>query len=341
LDFGILLGDSLSSTSPVEELDTILRQVEAAQRAGMTYIVVGQHFLFPTARWLQPVPLLARLAAELDAGTRLGTHVLIAPLYHPVMLAEELATLDILTEGRLCAGFGLGYMRTEFKAFGIPYEERVSRFEEGIELIKRLWTEDRVTHDGPHYVLDDVTVQTRPLQTPRPTIWLGAQSVTGVRRAARLGDAWSVTALLSPDDLAERFGVFAAERERLQLPLNRSLLRREVFVGRDREDATATAMRMVRIWYEQMAAVGAREFDPQQVSAELLAMVEHSFVVGSAAECAAELRALGERVPVSPIVVRANWPGIARDEILGYIASLGEELIPSLRDFEVTSSVAA
>ena len=138
MDFGIMLGDHPTSVSPREHFDGILRQVEAAQRAGITYLLIGQHFLFPGgSRWLQPVPPLARLAGEVDANTRLATQIMISPLYHPVMLAEELATLDIVTGGRLDVGLGLGYMPKEYETFGVPYDERIPRFVEGIELMRQ------------------------------------------------------------------------------------------------------------------------------------------------------------------------------------------------------------
>ena len=87
MDFGIILGDIPTTVSERDHFDSILRQVEAAQRAGMNYILMGQHFMFEGSRWFQPVPVLARLAGELDPHVRLVTQILIAPLYHPVLLA--------------------------------------------------------------------------------------------------------------------------------------------------------------------------------------------------------------------------------------------------------------
>src|SRR6478609_957416 len=165
MDFGIMLGDHPTTVSPAEHFDGILRQAEAAQRNGITHLLVGQHFLFPGgSRWLQPVPMLARLAGEVDRDTRLATQIIISPLYHPVMLAEELATLDIVTQGRLDVGLGLGYMPHEFETFGVPFDERVARFEEGIELMRALWTSDRVDFEGTHYRVSNATVHIRPVQ---------------------------------------------------------------------------------------------------------------------------------------------------------------------------------
>src|SRR3954465_15044357 len=106
---GGILGDVHGSVSPKDHLDGLLRQVEAVQRNGLTYVTMGHHYLYGDYRWLQPIPTLARIAAELDDSVTLRTAVLQVPLYHPIALAEELATLDIMTRGRLVVGAGAGY----------------------------------------------------------------------------------------------------------------------------------------------------------------------------------------------------------------------------------------
>ena len=148
MDFGIILGDVPVTVSEKDHFDSILRQVQAAQRAGLNHILMGQHFIFERSRWLQPVPVLARLAGELDSHVRLVTQILIAPLYHPVMLAEELATLDVVTDGRLSVGLGLGYIPAEYEMFGVPFNERGARLNETIEILKLMWTQDRVSYQG-------------------------------------------------------------------------------------------------------------------------------------------------------------------------------------------------
>src|SRR4029453_6755564 len=105
----------------------IVRIADAAQRNGFTYIAIGQHFLYGDLRWLQPVPLLARLAAEVGPDVKLVPQSMIAPLYHPVIRAEEIATLDVVTEGRLVFGAGLGYRPEEVDYLRVPYNERGRR----------------------------------------------------------------------------------------------------------------------------------------------------------------------------------------------------------------------
>ncbi len=330
MDVGILISDLPTSLRPAEHFDAVLRQVDAAQRNGMKYLTIGQHFVFPDSRWLQPVPLLARLAAEVDPDVRLVTTVMLAPVYPPVLLAEELATLDIVSEGRLIVGLGTGYLREEYAAFGVPFEERFARFEECIAVLEALWTSDRVTFHGRFTQLEDVPVMTRPVQQPRPPLWLGAMGDVGVRRAARLADAWIVTPTTPAASLPERFAVFAAERERAGRPMGRMPLRREIVVGRDRDDALARAAWMGRGWYDSLVAVGSPHFDAFPTVQD---WVRSSFVYGSAADVAAEIRAIGDRVPVDPVLTRAHWPGMTSEQAIANIDSLGRELVPALRDY--------
>src|SRR5437016_63435 len=121
---GLLLSDVPASVPPAQQFRDVVRIAEAAQRNGFTYIAIGQHFLYGDLRWLQPVPLLARLSAHVNPDVKLVTQIMIAPLYHPVMLAEEIATLDVVTEGRLVFGVGLGYRPEEFGYLGVPFKER-------------------------------------------------------------------------------------------------------------------------------------------------------------------------------------------------------------------------
>jgi alkanesulfonate monooxygenase SsuD/methylene tetrahydromethanopterin reductase-like flavin-dependent oxidoreductase (luciferase family) len=343
MDFGILLGDVPTAVSEADHFDSILRQVEAAQRAGMNHILIGQHFMFERSRWFQPVPVLARLAAEVDPHVRLVTQILIAPLYHPVLLAEELATLDVVTGGRLTVGMGIGYIPSEYEVLGVPFAERGSRLEETVVILQQMWTQDRVSHVGRHFTLEDVAVHVRPLQRPHPPIWIGAGSPAGVARAARLGASWPITPQVPPGDLAGQLTGFFEARERAGLPpRGRQPLRREIMLGADRESALARAVEVATPWYLNMAATGHNKYvDPEGLVRSIPGVLSTHWVLGSPEECAAQLRALGSTVPVDPVITRANWPGMTTDESVRYIEQLGTELIPLLADFQPVDEVAA
>jgi hypothetical protein len=127
--------------------------------------------------------------------------------------------------------------------------------------------------------------------------------------------------------------IFADERARVNLPLGLQPLRRDIVVGRDREHALEVGAQMSRPWFEQMAAVGASELDPSEAGPRIRDQVSRNFILGSAGECAEQLRTIGERAPIGPIVVRGNWPGMDPVQIEDYLDSLGAELIPAMREF--------
>jgi len=343
MDFGIILGDIPTSVSERDHFDSILRQVEAAQRAGMNHILMGQHFMFSGSRWFQPVPVLARLAGELDPHVRLVTQIVIAPLYHPVMLGEELATLDVVTGGRISVGMGIGYIPREYEVFGVPFNQRGSRLEETVLILKQMWTQDSVNFAGRHFTLEDVPVHIRPLQRPHPPIWIGAGSAAGTERAARLDAKWPITPQVAPADLAGQLTAFFDARERAGLSRSgRQPLRREIMLGADRDSALARAVEVATPWYLNMARTGHNKYvDPEGLVNSIPGVLSTHWVLGGPEECATQLREIGSTVPVDPVVTRANWPGMSAEESVAYIGQLGERLVPLLKDFEPVDEVVA
>jgi probable F420-dependent oxidoreductase len=121
---------------------------------------------------------------------KLGTTVLVVPMRNPVLLAKELATLDVLSGGRLILGAGVGWLKEEFEALDAPFDHRGARMDEYLEVIRRLWTEDDPSFAGEYYTLGNVASYPKPLQSPHPPIWIGGNTAPALQRAARIGDAW-------------------------------------------------------------------------------------------------------------------------------------------------------
>jgi probable F420-dependent oxidoreductase len=142
-----------------------------------------------TARVLEPTAVLAH-AAAVTTRMRLGTAIILLPLRQPVELAKTFATIDQLSDGRLDAGVAIGAWQDRYPAFGFTAERRVRRFEEAIDLLKRLWTEPSVTAHGEFWHLDDASVEPKPVQQPHPPLWFGGMAPPALRRMARLADAW-------------------------------------------------------------------------------------------------------------------------------------------------------
>src|SRR4051794_24578386 len=204
-------------------------QVRLARELGFDDVSAGQHFLSQPYQMLQPVPLLARIAAE--AGElRVGSGILLLTLLNPVEVAENAATLDAITGGRFVLGLGLGYRAEENDAFGLP-EKRPSIFEQKLDVVTRLLAGEAVTAEGHGFRLHDQRLALRPTQQPRPPIWLAANNDKAVLRAARLADAWLLNPHTKLSELERQMGLFHAERERCGLhPADEVPIIKELYV---------------------------------------------------------------------------------------------------------------
>src|SRR5437763_128259 len=161
------------SDDPARRLAETLEQVRLIRALGFDSIWAGEHHATPGFHFFPQMALLQRIAAEAD-GLWIGTNVNLLPLHNPIELAEVGAFMDVITGGKFLLGVGLGYRPEEFQIFGIPMSERVSRFTEAVEIIRRLWSEDRVTRSGRHWQFSDATDAQRPLRAPRRPIIIGA-----------------------------------------------------------------------------------------------------------------------------------------------------------------------
>lgn len=151
---------------------------------------------------LEPVTTLASVAAR-TKRIKFGTSVLVPALRNPTVLAKELATVDFLSSGRLLPAIGLGSKDDrEYQAAGVKRSERTGRTEEAIGLMRRLWSEESVTHHGQFYTLNNVTVNPKPLFQPALPIWIGGRTKQAIQRVARLGDGWLASSITS-DEAAE------------------------------------------------------------------------------------------------------------------------------------------
>ena len=170
----------------------VAEQAQRLEELGFEYGRTGEHFMRgnPPPPTTAALPIMAA-AAGATQRLRVVSTILLAPLYHPVMLAKLTSTLDVVSGGRLTLGIGVGgEFPVEFEAMGVPIKERGARTNEGLALLKRLWTEEHITHAGRFYQLDDVTLKPPPIQKPHPPIWVAGRREGAMRRAARYGDGW-------------------------------------------------------------------------------------------------------------------------------------------------------
>src|SRR3954469_24281162 len=161
-----------------------------------------------------PDPIIGlSVAAGRTKKLKLGTSVQVLPGRNPALLAKELASLDVLSGGRLLPGFGLGVVNpAEQQAFGVAREDRSAWFDEALPLVRRIWTEDAVDHDGARFHYEGLRVLPKPVQQP-PDVWLGGRAPAELRRCGRLGDGW-LPSFCTPAEVAAGIDVVNAEAER-------------------------------------------------------------------------------------------------------------------------------
>src|SRR5438552_8659674 len=204
VEFGVLLPPREAVMSGRAETAPLLAMAERAEASGFDSVWIGDSLIAKPRH--EPLTLLAAVAAR-TKRVRLGTAVLLPALRKPVVLAQIVATLDRITEGRVILGVGIAAdapaIRKEFAAAGVPWDRRVGRYLETLEICRALWSRDGVTFSGKHFTLDNVTMEPKPHRPGGPPIWIGGSGPTALRDAARY-DAWFPTGP-SVDFFAEHF----------------------------------------------------------------------------------------------------------------------------------------
>lgn len=319
----IVAGQYLRDGSAAVRAQEMVEQVRLARELGFDSVWMVHHYLIEFQAF-QPVPMLARLAAE-AGDMEIGTAIYVLPLQHPVEVAENFATLDALTGGRLVFGVAQGYRPAEFEAMGVPRHERAARFEEGLRLIERLWTEDSVDFDGRFYRVAKATLAMRPVRTPRPPIWIGATADAGVERAAGLGDAWMIGPGIERPKLARQLALYRDALRRRGRPVEREYpIFREVLVCPTETEAREAARRWLLTKYEAYFQWGYVQTTFEDV-------VRDAFVVGDPAGCARQVRRYRDELGVTHFLARVQWPGVPQTAALRAIRLLGEQVIPAVR----------
>lgn len=318
--------------TPVDQFNKAIAVTRAARDAGFHSLWMGQHYFAGKRTHWEAIPTLARLIPEAGHMT-IGTCILLPPLHHPVLMAEQVAVLDILAGGRFVFGVGLGYREREFHGFGVSKRERAGRFEEALSIIRKLWTEDHVRFDGKYFKINDLTTGTRPLQKPAPPIWIAAHSDPAVKRAARLGDGLLMNPHASVDTLEQQFALYRDSLEEWGKPLPREIAsRRDIYIARDRGDAWAEAKREVPEQVRALAGFGQDKelpvADRYDLSQGLESFIESRFIVGEPETCIRQMERYRERAGINHFIFRVAAPGGSLKDRIEKIELIGRDIIP-------------
>ena len=332
------LGIYLNSQHPASDdaarrLAETLEQVRLIRTLGFDSIWAGEHHVTPGFHFFPQFALLQRVVPEAE-GLWIGTNVTLLPLHNPIELAEVGAFMDVMTGGRFLLGVGLGYRPEEYAMYGVPMSERVSRLTEGVEIIRRLWAEERVTHRGRHWQFADASIAPRPKQTPRPPIIIGAQVDAAIARAATIGDGWLLVPIPTLDKVAAQMTHYRAARSAAKLPPSQHICRLyEVSCAADEDTAFRRAAPYLMEKYRSYFSWGLEglTLDPDAApEAQLRSLAVNRFAVGAPAQVIDALLAQ-HRAGIMHASMRVSWPGMGQDDILAGIELIGKQVLPEVR----------
>jgi alkanesulfonate monooxygenase SsuD/methylene tetrahydromethanopterin reductase-like flavin-dependent oxidoreductase (luciferase family) len=317
----------------VQYFAELLTMVRTARTCGFDYLRAPQHYLSTPFQYFQPIPTLARVAAE-SGDMILATSIILLTLHNPVDMAEQIATLDIICQGKLVFGVGLGYRDIEYEAFGINPKTRVSRFVEALELIKKLWTEERVSFAGKHFRLSEIAVATKPVQKPRPPIWLAANSDAAVKRAAQLGDTWIINPHAHLSTLERQVQLYREALVEAGKPFPEIFpMSKELYIAKDRETAWKEARPYLEHKYKVYVVWGQDKALPHSDTLNLPfeELVQDRFIIGDPDDCIEQISNYQEKLGVTLMGFRVHWPGMELTKAVKAIELLGEKVLPYFR----------
>ncbi|MBI4587382.1 MAG: LLM class flavin-dependent oxidoreductase [Candidatus Rokubacteria bacterium] len=330
---GLLLANQHPPSDPrADRFAETIEQVRLARTLGFDPVVFGQHFLINEFAMLQPAIAAARLAAE--AGPmRLGITIYLLPLLNPVAVAEEVASLDIVTGGRFIFGVGLGYREVEDRAFGIEQGERVARLLDHLRVIKELWAGEAVTFESPHCRLIEARTALRPVQRPHPPVWVAANGDRAVERAAEIGDAWIINPHATVQTIARQMGLYRAALARAGKAFPTELpMMREIFVAETRAEAFRVARPHLETKYRAYVAWGQHRVLPadDDMTQAFDDLVRDRFILGAPAECAEAIHRCAAATGATTMVFRVHWPGMPHDAVARAMRLLADQVRPRL-----------
>jgi alkanesulfonate monooxygenase SsuD/methylene tetrahydromethanopterin reductase-like flavin-dependent oxidoreductase (luciferase family) len=250
MQFGLFGGARTKRGAGFEDsqgYETFIEYVTEADRLGFKQLFMVEHHFTGHGQVSASMTVLAYLSAR-TRNIRLGTAVVVLPWHNPVLIAEQAATLDLLSGGRFDFGVGKGYRQAEFDGFVIPITEATERFDEAMDVIRKAWTSaGRFTHHGKRWHYDNIVVEPEPLQRPHPPLWLAAGSPDSIKRAAREGYNLLLDQLAQTDQIIRRIALFRAECESIGRAYHPNMV------------ATARPLQMIHSESERAAAYETRK----------------------------------------------------------------------------------
>ncbi|MCY3986216.1 MAG: LLM class flavin-dependent oxidoreductase [Candidatus Dadabacteria bacterium] len=313
-----------------------LDHVRLAEAVNFDSVWLSEHHFLEDGYCSSPLGMAAAMAAVTER-VRIGTGALILTLHNPVRVAEDAATVDLISGGRFDLGVAIGYRKEEFEGFGVPMTQRPSRIEEGIKIIEKCWQDGPFSHESKRFSFSNIDVTPKPVQRPIP-IYIGAFEEPAVRRAGRLGYPLLIGPGRTVPMIMDTLGWYNDEAEKADRDpaAAEHILLRETYVHETMEEATVGGTEYIINMYRFYLSLGVKIVirgknitDPDDPFFEYMA--EDRFMIGTPEHCAEEVRKYGQKTGIQNIMCRMVFPQAPAEVIARSIELFGNRVIPEFR----------
>lgn len=341
MDIGTFLLMQSPSARPSQEIYARgVEQAQAAETLGYRNVWLGEHHFSTYGYLSRPAQFATHIAAK-TTTLRVGTAVIVVPLHHPLVVAEEIATLDLLSGGRLDIGFGRGYQNYEFERFGLELESAKNRWDESLDIILNAFKGTPFSYDGKHYQVPDTVVYPQPRQTPHPPIWIVAQSPYALEAAVKRGfNVLTGGFGVSVDHLAAFGKMFDDVVAKVNPPVKpRVGVQRAIYVAENDADARDAAeharwnMRVtlsLRNHYEQVENGKAVPIVGQS-EPDLDDLIERYLVIGSPDTCIRQIKRLQKDVGITHFNCSFWFGDMDQQRVLRSMERFARDVMPAVR----------
>ena len=314
----------------------MLTEIETADQMGFDSAWLTEHHFLDDG-YCPSILLTAAAIAARTKKIRIGTGVLLIPLHDPIRVAEDAAIVDLISNGRLILGLGLGYRQEEFDGFGKKLSERRGRIEESLEILNNSWSDGPFSLDGKYYQVKDLNVNPKPVQKPIP-IWIGAFTEPAIKRAARIGASLYVPAIgVIPiiKYLFDMHSSFLEEYGKNPDDLEKPLVR-EIYISDKnaddtwediKEHVTYTAKGYAS-WGSMVDTEGNLLSDPTDPI--LYDIARKQSIIGTPEECIEAIKEYQENLPIDNLICRFKFPGISHEEAMRSMNLFVDKVLPEV-----------
>lgn len=321
--FGVYLSQYFGPEyAPGSEL---VEQAQLLEDLGFDFVALGEHHLYAPG-FLELLTTLSWLAARTQK-IKICAAGFILPLYHPAMLAEMTATLHYLSGGRIIFGAVLGDWPPEFDLFGVPFEERAGRLEEGLEIVSQLLDGRTLTYSGKWFRLKEAFVSPPPER--RPEIWLGARAPKAIQRAARLADGWICSVREQVDDLVAKVPLYRQAAASVARP-STVVIFRDGYVAESKETARTVIEIPLLELYDEYARISSNSEEAATLRQLTWETTSRRLLVGSPEEVIQQIR-FYQDLGADAIMLRCQYPGVPYPAAVRSLRLFGTSVLPSFR----------